>query len=535
MQGKFNARGYRGMLGIMRKYKESIVIKVVFGVIVLSFIGTIFLVWGRGDQARKSDGSGFAAKVNGTGIPFQDFAREYDRMRKVYQQFGALTPELEKKLNVRKTVIDNMIDIVLIQDAAKSMGVKVSDDDLRKEISAIPYFQKDGAFDPLLYQQLLKGNRITPAQFEDEKRKEMLVTKVIARVKEKAQVTDADLQAEYHKMNDRISLAYASFSPADVKGEVKITEADLQGYLQSHGNDFRRPEEIKIAYVLADPSKVTGVTVTDEEINAFYQKNMDRYQGKGGILPLAEVRDKVKADSVRNKAAKQAYESAADALNRNLKTGDIAAAAQALKASVAETQLFTATTVPPAIAGEAELVKRAFGLKQGELGGPVETSRGIYLVKLVERKPAEVPPLAQVKGAVEARVMAEKAGELAQKKAQDALAYLGQGGAKLQETGLFRYQEKEIPRIGVAPELKEAAFALTSAAPVAKTAVKVGDKWYAVKLKERAEASQEEFQKNKDQIKAAILPKKQQEAVENWKKELRAKAKIEIDPRVLAD
>ena len=38
------------MLGILRKYKQSVVIKFVFVVIVLSFVGTIFLVWGRGDE-----------------------------------------------------------------------------------------------------------------------------------------------------------------------------------------------------------------------------------------------------------------------------------------------------------------------------------------------------------------------------------------------------------------------------------------------------------------------------------------------------
>ena len=52
------------MLGIMRKYKQSIVIKVVFGIIVLSFIGTIFLVWGKGGSG-EGRSLGFAAKVEG--------------------------------------------------------------------------------------------------------------------------------------------------------------------------------------------------------------------------------------------------------------------------------------------------------------------------------------------------------------------------------------------------------------------------------------------------------------------------------------
>ena len=69
------------MLGIMRKYKQSIVIKIVFCVIVLSFVGTIFLVWGRGDN---TGGGDFAAKVNGTKISLDDYQKNYYRLKGLY-------------------------------------------------------------------------------------------------------------------------------------------------------------------------------------------------------------------------------------------------------------------------------------------------------------------------------------------------------------------------------------------------------------------------------------------------------------------
>jgi len=58
------------MLDLMRKKKETFVIKAIFVLIVLSFIGTIFLVWGRGEEGlgRKSD---YAAKVDRTTISFE--------------------------------------------------------------------------------------------------------------------------------------------------------------------------------------------------------------------------------------------------------------------------------------------------------------------------------------------------------------------------------------------------------------------------------------------------------------------------------
>ena len=93
------------MLGIMRKYKQSVVIKIVFCVIVFSFIGTIFLVWGRGDEAT---GGGFAAKVNGNTITLEDYQKNYYRMKGVYEQiYGrSLSQEMEKQLGLKKVAID---------------------------------------------------------------------------------------------------------------------------------------------------------------------------------------------------------------------------------------------------------------------------------------------------------------------------------------------------------------------------------------------------------------------------------------------
>ena len=278
--------------------------------------------------------------------------------------------------------------------------------------------------------------------------------------------------------------------------------------------------------------------VTDEEAQTYYQKNIDRFQGKDGFLPFAEVKDRAKAAALQVKAAKEAYEMAADALNKNIKTGDIKAAAAALGAKVNETPFFTLTASAAQLTGETEVIKRAFGLKTGELGGPVETAKGIYLIKIKERQPAAVPPMARIKGRLEPLAAEEKARQLAQKKAMDAMALLNSGkpSPSMQETGLFGYSAKgEIPKIGDSPEIMETAFNLTAASPVAKTTFKSGDRWYVIKLKNRNEMNKEELPKQKDQIKQSLLPKKQQEALALWMKDLKGKTKIEINPSLLTD
>ncbi|HEX2770458.1 MAG TPA: peptidylprolyl isomerase, partial [Geobacteraceae bacterium] len=371
------------MLGIMRKYKQSIIIKFVFGLIVFSFIGTIFLVWGRGEKGLS--GSDFAARVDKTKISLEEYQKYLYRMRNMYMQiYGkTITPEMEQQMGLKKKALDAMIDNALLRNEAARMGIEVTKDEVAKEIAAIPAFQKSGSFDFQMYQNRLKGERITPASFEESVKEEILIKKARQKFGDKAAVSDEEARRAFGKQNDKIELLFASFSPAEVKGEVKLTEPELNSYIQGHQEQFRTPEQISISYVVVDAARVAvKLHVTDEEAQSYYQKNIDRFQGKDGFLPFAEVKERAKEAALQAKGAREAYEMAADALNRNLKSGDINSAAAALGIKVNETPLFTFTAPAAQLAGETEVIKRAFALKQGELGGPVETARGTYILKI---------------------------------------------------------------------------------------------------------------------------------------------------------
>lgn len=526
------------MLDIMRKQKESIVIKVVFVIIVLSFIGTIFLVWGKG-----SDGfggkSGYAAKVNGTKITLEEYQNSYQRIRSMYQQiYGQSIPaEMEKMLGLKKVALDNLIDSLLAIKEAKSMGIKVSKDEVTAAIAAMPMFQKDGVFSFDLYNQLLKSNRLTAKDYEEGQKGELLLKKTRQSIKDKAVVSDEEALAQYKKENDKLELEYVSYAPSEVLAEVRPSEADMNEYLQKNQNDFKTPEKVALSYILLDPSsQAAKLTVSEEEIQTFYSKNIDRWQGKDGIQPLKDVKERVKADALRQKAAKQAFELAADTLYKNIKSGDLNLIAGQLNLKVQETPLFAANAPAAALAGEASVIKKALELKQGELGGPVETARGIYILKARERKAAAVPALSEIKAAVEEKTKAAKSVELAKKKAEDAAKQLSAKAAlKAQATGSFGFSDKgEIPAIGASPEMMEAVFKL-SASQAPDLPFKVGNRWYAVRVKSRTEAPRTEFDKLKEELKKKMLPKKQEEALTNWTKDLRAKAKIEINQALIAE
>ena len=523
----------------MRKQKESIIIKIVFVIIVLSFVGTIFLVWGKGSEGIGGGKGGYAAKVNGTRISLEEYQRAYQRIRSMYQQiYGqSIPPEMEKMLGLKKVALDGLIDNLLAMKAAKSLGIKVSKDEIASSIEAMPMFQKDGKFSFDQYQQVLQSNRMTAKDFEEGQEAEVTLKKVRQLIKDKAVVTDADALAQYKKDNDKLDLEYVAYSPSDVAAEVKLSEADLNDYLQKNPNGFKIAEKVALSYILLDPaSQAAKTSVSEEEIQTFYQKNIDRWQGKDGIQPLTEVKEKVKAEAIKQKTAKQLFELAADTLYKNIKSGDLNQIAGTLKQKVQETALFAANEPAAPLIGEAAVIKKAFELKQGELGGPVETAKGIYILKANERKAAAVPALAEIRGAVEEKAKAAKAVELAKKKAEDAAKQLSTNAAiKTQTTGSFGFSAKgDIPAIGFSPEIVEAVFKL-SAAQAPSTPFKVGNRWYAVRVKSRTEAPKTQFDATREELKKKMLPKKQEDALIEWSKGVRGKAKIEINQALIAD
>jgi len=527
------------MLSLIRRKKETFIIKFVFVVIVLSFVGTIFLVWGQGSDGLGGGKGGYAARVNGTKISLDDYRNAYERVKNMYQQiYGqSIPPEMEKMLGLKKVALDGLIDNLLAMKEAKSLGIKVSKDDVSNSIEAMPMFQRGGKFDFDQYQQVLKSNRMTAKDFEEGQEAEVTLKKVHQSVKDKVVVTDADALAQYKRDNDRLELEYVAYAPADVLAEVKLSDAELNDYLQKNPNEFKTAEKVALSYILLNPASLAEkVAVSEEEIQTFYQKNIDRWQGKDGIQPLVEVKEKVKAEALKQKTSKVAFEQAADALYKNIKSGDLGLIAGVLKQKVQETPLFAANAVDPSMVGETAVIKKALELKQGELGGPVETAKGIYIIKAKERKAAAVPALAEIRGAVEAKAKSAKAIELAKKKAEDAAKQLSTNVAlKTQLTGSFGYTAKgDIPAIGTSPEMVEAVFKL-SASQAPSTPFKIGSRWYAVRVKSRIETPKAQFEAVKEELKKKMLPKKQEDALAEWAKGLREKAKIEINQALIAE
>ena len=180
------------MLKIMRGNKF-------FSVFLLSaitiMISVAFIFWGIGPKDNAA--VQYVAQIEDDNILLEDYYRaydnEYNRLRDQY------TDDEIEKMNIPDRVINALIDRRVILIAAENAGITVTEKELQDAIMRAPYFQRDGVFDVNVYERSLKINRISPTNFENSMRSDLISAKMTALIGE-----TVELSSEETKILDSI-------------------------------------------------------------------------------------------------------------------------------------------------------------------------------------------------------------------------------------------------------------------------------------------------------------------------------------------
>ncbi|HWR59660.1 MAG TPA: SurA N-terminal domain-containing protein [Thermodesulfovibrionales bacterium] len=174
------------MLKAMRKHAKFFY--VLFFIVILSFI-----FWGVGTVDKQTGVP--VAEVGKDRITSDEYWTSYERARDFYRNIMKenFTEEAEKKLNLKRQVLDSMVDERVLMAEAKKMGITVSDAEVEEAIINDPSFLRDGKFSKDVYLRILQLNRLSPEFFEYSKRRDLTVAKMRRLIEESVDVADADL------------------------------------------------------------------------------------------------------------------------------------------------------------------------------------------------------------------------------------------------------------------------------------------------------------------------------------------------------
>jgi len=196
------------------------------------------------------------------------------------------------------------------------------------------------------------------------------------------------------------------------------------------------------------------------------------------------------------------------------------------------------------------LEDEAAKLEPGQVSAAFKDRTGFHVLKAEEKKPERVQPLEEVRQQIaQEQLRAQKASELASKKAQEALAAVKSGKdlkdlypprktapgqfdftsfttPQAQETEPFHPVGGYVPGVGLSPKLSSAVFALTSPGGVPEAPVQDGDTWYVFRLKTRERADLSKLGEEKASLRERLEGQRQGELYQSWLLRLRKKSKI---------
>ena len=452
------------MLDRMRRHRDWL--KWSLGLVCVAFVLFYIPDFLRGSGADAASGD-TVATVDGREISSVDFRRTYQAQLQAYRSaYGAnMNDQMLKQLGIDQQILQQMVDERAAVAEADRLGIKVSDEEVRQRIFAMPAFQENGGFiGEVRYQQLLRMQRppMVAAEFEDNVRRGLAVEKLRGSITDWLSVNDKDLEKEYRRRNDKVKLAVVSFTADSFRTQVTATDAEIASHFEAHKNDFKIPEKRKIRYLLIDVEALRARTIVPAaDIEREYNNNSEQYTTPeqvraSHILLKTEGKDDAAVKAKAEELLKQAR-GGADFAELAKKNSEDEASAK----NGGDLDYFGRGRMVP------EFDQTVFAMQPATISDVVKTQYGYHIIKLVDKKTATTRPLAEVRQQLNDQLAYQRAqaqaADLAQnlekqiKTAADLDKVAKAQGLTVQESGFFA-RDEPILGLGPSPEAANKAF-----------------------------------------------------------------------------
>jgi peptidyl-prolyl cis-trans isomerase D len=380
------------MLDRMRRHKGWL--KWSLALVVLAFV-IFYIPEFLGPDQSLVPGGDRLATIDSRSVSVTDFRRRYMAQVQAYRTSygGNLTDDILQQMQVPQQVLQQMIQEKAELTEAERAGITVSDAEVRAQIVAIPGLQENGQFiGEQRYRALLAQQKppMTPADFEQSVRESLMLDKFRAGLTEWMTVSDAELEREYKRRNEKVTLEVVAVLADNFKTQVNPTDAEISGHFDKNAERYRIPDRRKIKYVRISPADLAAtIKVSKEDVERSYNEQLGKYTTPEQIRAShILLTTEGKEDAAVRTQAEQVL--------KEVKSGaDFAALAK--KYSQDETSAPQGGDLDYFSRGRmvAAFDTAAFALTPGETSELVKTEFGYHIIKLTDRKPAIVRPVSE--------------------------------------------------------------------------------------------------------------------------------------------
>ncbi|KKA43978.1 MULTISPECIES: peptidylprolyl isomerase [unclassified Salinivibrio] len=391
------------MMERIREGTNSLAVKIILSLIIFSFafagVGS-YLAGGSNPPA---------ATVGDKEISRAELDRAYQNERARMQQqageqFNQLLGNPEYVKRFRQNILDRMINDLLLEQAASELGLRVSDAQVKAAIRAMPQFRQGGQFNNDRYQAALRQTGMSADEFANYMRTDLMRQQLVNGLQGSGFVLPSELENLYRLEAQSRQVRTITLPVADFAEQVSLTDDELEAYYQANRDDYIQPRMVKVAYVeLTGEGLANEVQVSDEAIATYYQENQSQY-GSQERRKVSHILIEGTGDEAKAKA-----QQALERLNQG--------AAFAALAKEMSDDTFSAEQggsldwIEPDVMDPA-FEKAAYALSEkGDVSGLVQSDFGYHIIRLDDIDPADVTPLAEVKDDIRTELQQARAAD----------------------------------------------------------------------------------------------------------------------------
>jgi len=387
--------------------------KIMMGLLFLLIIPS-FVMFGIEGYSRFNDKGTVVAKVNGNKISQTEWdaahKREVDRIR-------ASMPNIDVKLfdtpEAKFATLERLVRDQVISAAAQKLQLMASDTRLARELQQSPAIAAlrtaDGKLDMERYKQLAASQGMTPEMFEMQVRSDLSNRQVIQGVQASAYATAAQTQTAMNAFMQRREVQILNFPASDYIGKITVSEADMQTFYEKNKDKYQSLETADIEYVVLDIESLrSSIALNEQDLKSYYEQNLQRLSSK----------EERRASHILITAAKDAPE--AEKKAARTKAEELLKLVKAKPASFADVARKNSQDPGSAVKGgdldffgRGAMVKvfedAAFSMKKSDISDLVESEFGFHIIQLTDIKAAKAQSFESLRPSLEADLKRQQA------------------------------------------------------------------------------------------------------------------------------
>ena len=387
--------------------------KIMMGILFLLIIPS-FVLFGLEGYSRFNDKGAVVAKVNGNKINQTEWdaahKREVDRIR-------TSMPNIDAKMfdtaEAKYSTLERLVRDQVISAAAQKLQLVASDTRLARELQQSPVIAAlrtaDGKLDMERYKQLAASQGMTPEMFEMQVRADLSNRQVIQGVQASAYATPAQTQTAMNAFMQRREVQILNFPAAEYLGKITVSDADLQAYYDKHKDKYQSSESADIEYIVLDIESLRqSITLNEQDLKSYYEQNLQRLSSK----------EERRASHILITAAKDLPE--AEKKTARAKAEELLQLVKAKPASFADVARKHSQDPGSALKGgdldffgRGAMVKAfedaAFSMKKSDISELVESEFGYHIIQLTDIKAAKAQSFESLRPSLEADLKKQQA------------------------------------------------------------------------------------------------------------------------------